>query len=93
MTELIKICPKILSWCVLRLGGVCLVRNDVEGGFIMCQGQTGKVPRFSPGKVTIFKHLAVFFRLSLPKICHSHPLKLTFLKSTRIELSPNKVLF
>ena len=88
-----KSCPKPhffkLPWYFLRLEEVRLVRKDVEADALMCQGQTGKISRVSPDKMTIFPHLALFSCLSLPNIYF----EITFLKSTRIELSSCKVLF
>ena len=69
-----------------------MVRKGVKWSALMCQGQPGS-PCVSPGKMTIFPHLALFFHLSLQNIWHSHPLENCLLKSTRIELSLHNVLF
>ena len=57
------------------------VKEDIWGqngkmeGALTIQGQTVKIPLQSPGKLSIFPVLSLFFHLSLPKIWRAHPHK------------------
>ena len=57
---------------------------SIQKGKIECvltiQGQTVKIPLYSPGKLSIFPVLFLFFHLSLPTIWQAHPHKNYILK-------------
>ena len=97
MRELFEICPKIQFFnffgAFLALRGVNSVGKGVKCCVLMCQGQPGKLPCLSPDKMIILPHLALFFHLSLPKIWHSHPLKITCLKVHELNYHHTKFYF
>ena len=45
------------------------------GGVLTIQGQMIEIPLQSPGKLSIFPVLSLYFHLSLPKIWQAHPHK------------------
>ena len=66
-------------------------QNGKMGGVFTIQGQTVKIPLQSPGKLSIFPVLSLFFHLSLPKIWQAQPHKIKFSKLTRMVLLLHKV--
>ena len=50
-------------------------QNGKMGAVLTIQGETVKIPLQSPGKLSIFPVLFLFFHLSLPKIWQAHPHK------------------
>ena len=70
-----------------------MVRKGVKIGCSDVSGQPGKIPCLSPRKMIIFPHLALFSTCPSQKSGTSTHFKITFLESTRIELSLHKVLF
>ena len=79
--------------CSLRFEGMNLDRKGVKWSVLMCQGQPGKISYLSPRNMTIFLHLVLFFTSPSQKFGTRNHFKITFLESTRIELSVHKVLF
>ena len=97
MRELFEICPKIQFlksfWCFLSFEGSELDQRRCK---ILCSyvsGTTWKIPCLSPEKMTIFVHKALFSTCPSQNFGTPTHFKITVLKSTRIELSPHKVLF
>ena len=80
------------SSSILKSDGVFGVRMVEWRGDLTIQGQMVEIPFQSPGKLSIFPVLSLFFYLSLPKIWHAYPIKILFPKLTRIDLSSHIVL-
>ena len=51
-----------------------------------------KNPPLKPWEIEHFSNFSLIFHMSLPKTWHAHPIKILFLKSTRIDLEAHKVL-
>ena len=104
MKELFEICPKIqvfeLSWCFFRLkrwgrggGGVGRrgIWSGVKRGVLICQRQTGKnfcLNSVNNGHFSTFRSIFPF--VPLENLASSTHFQITFLKSTRLELSSYK---
>ena len=99
MRELFEICPKIQLFStflvLFEIGGEgegiwserCKIKcSDVSG-------TTWRIPCLSPGKMTTFPSLALFSTCPSQKSGTINYFKITFLNSTRIELSLCEVLF
>ena len=97
MREMFEICQKNTVFnffgAFLALRGVNLVRKGVKQCSDVSRTTWENCLLTGSEKMTIFLHLALCFHLSLPKMWHPTHFKITFLKSTRIELSLHKVLF
>ena len=83
MRELFEICPNFFfnffgAFCDLRGGEFGEKRSKIECSNV--SGATWKSPCLSPGKMTIFAHLALFFHLSFQKIWDFYPLQNYFLE-------------
>ena len=98
MRELFEVCPKIQFF---NFFGVFLaLRGGGEFGQkrckIVCSGVSGttwNTSCLSPDKMTIFHIYPYFSTCPSEKSGTPNHFKITFLKSTRIELSLHKVLF
>ena len=58
----------------------------------MFQGKNGEIPLLSPGKLSLFLILALFFHQTLPKLGTLTQLKTTFSNKYGTGLSPQNVL-
>ena len=103
MKELFEICPKIqvfeLSWCFFRLkwwgggggdGGRRGIWSGVKWGVLISR-QTGKNFCFNSGNNGHFSTFrSIFPFVPLENLASSTHFQITFLKSTRLELSSYK---